>query len=218
VRRLFLLIEFLEGVISPYDFLGNMTRGYASLTHLGLSRHCSWDPLLIPLVKAAAQYHPHLQELQLRLSFRSSDNDILNAMLDTLAADISAFEGLQILDLNGSRSKGPKYFRDGHRAVEAAVFLPVLKTWRRACPTLRKVTFPNGSLWICTAETAAIDPDWVCDNPYNFFECRIYCWCGSRIPGAERWTAEPTFSRDLKRPWPSELEVPIQTVEEIKET
>ena len=116
--------------------------------------------------------------------------------------DLAKLGSLRTLDLNGSRSKGPKYFRSNYKAIDSWIFLPVLRKWHAACPTLSKVTFPNGSLW-------TVDPDgeWVCKNPKDFLLDRTICWCGSRIPGAEPWTNEGASFVDFKRPWPAELVV-----------
>ena len=85
ITRLFVLLEFQDVLLSPFDFLQNLTQGLHPIKVLGLSRHCAWDMIMASLVTAAAEHHPYIEELQLRLTFRGIENEILTAILDQVS-------------------------------------------------------------------------------------------------------------------------------------
>ncbi|KAG8910610.1 hypothetical protein FRC00_007892, partial [Tulasnella sp. 408] len=60
---------------------------------------------------------------------------------------VLAFHKLRVLDFNGSAGYGVDYF-DHRRNAISAVYTRILQTWSERCPTLEKVVFPNGAIWV----------------------------------------------------------------------
>jgi hypothetical protein len=99
--------------------------------------------------------------------------------------------------MNGSVGQTVPYFNPKRDGL-SPIYTTPLAAWKKACPTLSTVVFPNGSIWICDGTA-----QWRCQNMWAPRRNRTKHTFYGRIEGAEPWST-PMFERDLKREWPTE--------------
>lgn len=149
IKRLFLLWPMLQGPPDSFELMKEMARSTETIKVLGLfvGWGWNWQGDMAQIVSATATFLPDVEELSLKLKCWKSNSHLLQMMLRELPNDLAAFHKLRVLDFNGSAGYGVDYF-DHRRNAISAVYTRILQTWSERCPTLEKVVFPNGAIWV----------------------------------------------------------------------
>lgn len=149
IKRLFLLWPMLQGPPNSFDLMKEMARSTETIKTLGLfvGWGWNWQGDMAQIVSAMATFLPDVEELTLKLKCWKSNSHILDLMLRELPDDLAALHKLRVLDFNGSAGCSVDYF-DHRRNAISAVYARILQTWSDRCPTLEKVVFPNGAIWV----------------------------------------------------------------------
>lgn len=132
-----------------WELMEAMARSAEVITSLGLLFRwkANSQEEIEQIFKAAAEFHPYVEELTIWVNFWKDNVPGLKRALVELAASLVSFCVLRSLDFSGSTGFGVPFFDHRKHHVDM-VYTGILQTWTEDCPTLEKVTFPNGAVWI----------------------------------------------------------------------
>ncbi|KAG8964168.1 hypothetical protein FRC05_004269 [Tulasnella sp. 425] len=135
--------------LSNVELMEAMTQSTEAIKSLGLlfGYRANIQTEIAHVFTATAKFLPDVEELTIWVKFWKDNTHGLKWSLKELSESLSSFRKLCALDFNGSTGWGEPYF-DHRRNAISTVYTRILQNWSERCPTLKKVTFPNGTLWI----------------------------------------------------------------------
>ncbi|KAG8946525.1 hypothetical protein FRC04_011583 [Tulasnella sp. 424] len=151
IKQLFLAWDWSSELIemSTFDLMEAMAQSTEVIKSLGLlfGYRANMQSEIAHVFTAAAKSLPDVEELTIWVKFWKHNSPCLKSSLKELSTSLRSFRKLRTLDFNGSTGYGVSYF-DHRRSAISAVYIRILQDWSQRCPTLEKVTFPNGMVWI----------------------------------------------------------------------
>ncbi|KIO26660.1 hypothetical protein M407DRAFT_24100 [Tulasnella calospora MUT 4182] len=137
--------------LNNWEFMEVMGRSTGTIRSLALffGSRANMPEEMDQIFSATARFLPDVEELTIWFVFYEHNPDGPTRTLSEFRESLSSFCKLRSVDFNGSRGKpsGVPYF-DRRRDAISTVYIQILQIWSERCPTLERVTFPNGAVWI----------------------------------------------------------------------